>query len=186
MKLRMTASVALRLETAVKETHGLEFSGLGFLKEEKGGLVIYDVEVMHVGSEAYTEIDPEKIFPLMEREDKDNLRVWFHRHPVGNGKPGSHNWSAMDENTIRETPLGGIPELVKWSVSIVRTPGGWVGRIDNHIKKVTHHLEVHPVLPEGFIPMISAMRPVKEREREMVYIPKKKRAFGWIRSLLGR
>jgi len=184
MKLRMTANVALQLETAVKETNGLEFSGLGFVQKENDGLCIYDVEIMHVGSEVYTEIDPEKIFPLMDREDNENLRVWFHRHPVGNGRPGPHNWSGMDEATIQTTPMGGIPELVKWSVSIVRTPGGWVGRIDNHLTKETLHTEVHPMLPEGFIPKIVAMKP-----KQYTAIPiqgKKRGILGRIQQLLGR
>jgi len=159
IKLRMTASVALRLETAVKETRGLEFSGLGFCKQERGGIVIYDVVVMHVGSEAYTEIDPKSVIDLMEREDNENMHVWFHRHPVGNGIPGRHCWSGMDENTIQTNPLGGIPELVKWSISIVRTPGGWVGRLDDHINKTTMHIPLHPQLPMDYIQCIRDMTP---------------------------
>ena len=145
-KLRMTGKVALRLETAVKETNGLEFSGLGFVKQEKGGLCIYDAVVLNVGSEGYTEIDPKKIFPLLEREDAANIKCWFHRHPIGNGIPGMHNWSGMDQDTIMTAPLGGIPEIVKWSVSIVRTPLGWVGRVDNHVKRTTVHVPVYPLL----------------------------------------
>lgn len=170
-KLRMTGKVALRLETAVKETRGLEFSGLGFVKQEKGGLCIYDAVVLNVGSEGYTEIDPQKIFPLLEREDAANIKCWFHRHPIGDGKPGIHNWSGMDQDTITTAPLGGIPEIVKWSVSIVRTPGGWVGRVDNHVDRTTVHVPVYPLLPENFIQEIHSMIP----KRDLVAVPLQKK-----------
>lgn len=159
IKLRMTGKVALWLETAVKETRGLEFSGLGFIKEEKGGLCIYDIKILHVGSEGYTEIDPKKILPLTEREDRQNMRVWFHRHPIGDGIPGAHNWSGLDETTIQQTPLGGIPEIIGWSVSIVRTPLGWVGRLDDHTKRTTVHVPVYPLLPHNYIDEIHEMLP---------------------------
>lgn len=171
-KLRMTSKVALRLETAVSASGRLEFSGLGFVKEEKGGLVIYDAVVLHVGSEGYTEIDPEKIFPLLDREDAANIKCWFHRHPIGNGKPGRDQWSGLDEHTIQTAPLGGIPELVKWSVSIVRTPGGWVGRVDNHLKRTTVHVPVYPLLPENFIGEIWEMR--NEAKPDLVAVPLEK------------
>lgn len=158
-KLRMTSKIALRLETAVTETRGLEFSGLGFIKQEKGGLCIYDAVVLNVGSEGYTEIDPKKIMPLLDREDAKNIKCWFHRHPIGNGIPGKNNWSAMDEATIQEAPLGGIPQIVGWSVSIVRTPRGWVGRVDNHIERTTVHVPVYPLLPENYIQEIREMTP---------------------------
>jgi hypothetical protein len=66
------------------------------------------------------------------------------RHSLGNGIPGPQNWSARDELTIQTEPLGAPPEAVNWSVSIVLTPGGFVGRIDNYVKGITQHLEVEP------------------------------------------
>ena len=172
-KLRMTGKVTLLLETAVTESRRLEFSGLGFVKQEKGGLCIYDAVVMHIGSEGYTEIDPQKILPLLDREDAANIKCWFHRHPIGNGVPGADQWSGLDEMTIQTAPLGGIPELVKWSVSIVRTPGGWVGRVDNHIQRTTVHVPVYPVLPDNFIREMWAMLP-KKIEKPLLAIPLEK------------
>lgn len=171
-KLRMTGKVALRLETATKETRGLEFSGLGFVKKEKGGLCIYDAVVLHVGSEGYTEIDPQKIMPLLDREDARNIKCWFHRHPLGNGVPGADQWSGLDEQTIQESPLGGIPKLVGWSVSIVRTPLGWVGRVDNHKERTTVHVPVYPSLPDNFIEEIRAMMPEKKKGLHAVPLEK--------------
>ena len=103
---------------------------------------MYDIILLHVGSEGLTIIPGEQVMELTKREDASNMRVWFHRHPLGNRTPGWHNWSGTDNQTIAETPLGGIPEIVKWSASIVRTPQGWVGRIDNHITSNTVHVNV--------------------------------------------
>jgi hypothetical protein len=64
---------------------------------------------------------------------------------MGNGEPGSHTWSSTDHDTCTLEPLGGVPEMVKWSAAVVITPKGWVGRVDNHITHRTIHL---PVLPE--------------------------------------
>jgi hypothetical protein len=152
MKIVLSPEVAITLETTTTQSRGHEFSGFGFAEIQDGTtLYVYDVVILHVGSEVYTEINPEKIFELTKREDAANMRVWFHRHPMGNGVPGWHNWSGTDNATIKETPLGGIPELVGWSASIVRTLGGWVGRIDNHKTGKTVHVEVHPkVLPGTF------------------------------------
>lgn len=152
MKITLAPDVALTLETIVTESRRHEFSGFGFTDIRPGGdLYVYDFKLLHVGSEGLTIIQPEQIIELMERPDANNMRLWTHRHPLGNGIPGWHNWSGTDNATIAENPLGGIPELVKWSASIVRTLGGWVGRIDNHITKKTVHVEVYPrVQPEIF------------------------------------
>ncbi len=66
------------------------------------------------------------------------------RHPLGTGIPGPHNWSGTDETTILREPMGSTPSAVNWSISIVLTPGGFVGRIDNYVKGITQHLEVEP------------------------------------------
>jgi hypothetical protein len=92
--------------------------------------------------------------------------------------PGPHCWSGTDENTIRYTPLGGIPELVKWSISIVRTPGGWVGRLDDHINDETVHMPVHPELPEDFIGAVHAMSP-----KRLTAYPLKKRETTYLQRI---
>ena len=142
MKIILKPEVAINLEALAVQVRGMEFSGFGFCTREKDALVVYDFVLMHVGSWGYTEIDPQKIIKLGKREDAHNARVWVHRHPVGNGIPGPWNWSGTDENSIQTMPLGGIPEIIQWSASIVRTPAGWVGRIDNHIQKTTVHVPV--------------------------------------------
>ncbi len=127
-------------------TNGMEFSGLAFgnMSEDGESFVVYDYILLDIGSSSLTSIPVEKVLELTARPDNKNMRVWFHKHPVGNGITGPHNWSGTDNNTIKDTPLGGIPELVRWSISVVRTPGGWVGRIDNHLTKETHHVDVVP------------------------------------------
>jgi hypothetical protein len=46
--------------------------------------------------------------------------------------------------------MGVDPKLVQWSVAIVRTPGGWVGRVDLHVPKArTFHCAVEPRLPSN-------------------------------------
>ena len=120
-----------------------EFSGFAYCRIENGDFVIYEVLPMNIGSYAFTEIKAEQILKLMERPDHENLRVWLHKHPMGSDRPGPQNWSARDNLTIETQPLGGVPELVGWSVSIVLTSAGvWVGRVDNHRTKETRHLEV--------------------------------------------
>ncbi len=134
--------VSAKLSLMEDASRGNEFSGFGFGDRSGCEFVIYDVVLMDIGTYAYTEFAPEKILKLMDRSDHDKMKVFFHRHPLGNGIPGSHNWSGIDERTIIETPLGGIPELIEWSVSIVKTPKGWVGRIDNYLSKKTIHMPV--------------------------------------------
>ena len=121
-----------------------EFSGFGFCTHTKDTVEIYDFVLLDVGSEVFTEIPPEVILPLMDRSDAPNMKVWAHAHPLGTGIPGWENWSGTDNATIRDTPLGGIPELVKWSCSVVLTPHGWVGRVDNYLTHKTIHCEVEP------------------------------------------
>ena len=121
-----------------------EFSGFGFCTRDKGVIEIYDFVLLDVGSEVFTEIPPEVILPLMDRSDAGNMKVWIHCHPMGSGIPGSENWSGTDNSTIQDTPLGGIPELVRWSTSVVLTPRGWVGRVDNYLTHKTIHCAVEP------------------------------------------
>jgi hypothetical protein len=140
MKLSLSPSAAIELETIANQTRGHEFSGIGRLSKNGDGMVVEDIVLLDVGSQGLTEISANDLYEVSQMEG--DWRVWFHRHPVGNGKPGGHNWSFTDETTIQTSPLGGIPQAIKWSVSIVRTPGGWVGRIDNHISGKTVHLPV--------------------------------------------
>ena len=87
-------------------------------------------------------------------------------HPLGNGIPGPHNWSGTDEHTCTKEPLGGSPDLIGWSVALVRTPGGWVGRIDNHKTKQTRHLEVFPKLDEVYREVNAVRERVAARKKE--------------------
>lgn len=148
--IKLSPEVALKLETTTTQMRGKEFSGIGFVAFKDGDFNVYDVLVISAGSEAYTEIPSAKLLPIMARPDYPNMKLWFHRHGVGNGVPGSHNWSGTDSHTAREEPLGcpvGMAHLVKWSISIVRTPFGWVGRYDKYTKgeeAKTTHMRVTP------------------------------------------
>jgi hypothetical protein len=135
-------SVMRDLETFANQVGRSEFSGIGFCTRADDRLSVYDAVILDVGSSVETNIKPDQLLELGKREDAQNGRVWIHLHPVGNGMPGPHNWSGTDERSIQTCPLGGIPQVVKWSASIVRTPRGWVGRIDNHITHKTAHVEV--------------------------------------------
>ena len=146
MRLTLSPLVAIELETIANQTRGHEFSGIGKLSKNGNGMVVEDVVLLDVGSKGLTEINANDLYEVSQMEG--DWRVWFHRHPVGNGKPGKHNWSFTDETTIQTSPLGGIPQAIKWSVSIVRTPHGWVGRVDNHISGKTVHLPVEGQGPE--------------------------------------
>jgi hypothetical protein len=164
MKIRLKPSVFLRLEAATVLTEGLEFSGFGFVEIKKEGeekiFEVYEVVVLDVGSQGFTEIDATKILPLLDRPDAKQMKLWFHRHPMGNDTPGPHNWSGTDEHTATKEPLGGIPETVKWALSIVRTPRTWVGRIDRfkdgEVK--TNHLPVTYCTDEPFMQNITALK----------------------------
>jgi len=141
-KIYLSPKVAAKLFMMDQASKGNEYSGFGFVDIVKGNLMVYDVVLMDLGTYGWTEFSPKKILALMDRLDNNKMKLWFHRHPVGNGIPGDHNWSGTDTNTARNEPLGSLPELVKWSASIVKTPLGWVGRIDNCILKKTIHVDV--------------------------------------------
>jgi hypothetical protein len=164
MRIRLEPDVALKLETITVQARGQEFSGFGFVNvdREHNEFVIYDIVLLDIGSEVFTEIPREKLLALMDHPDHAKLKCWLHRHPVGDGRPGPHNWSGTDNNTARNTPLGGIPELVGWSISIVRTPLGWVGRYDTYgAKGNTWHLEVTPNFGLAFAQELAAIQSAK-------------------------
>jgi hypothetical protein len=142
MRLILDTHVAMVLETIANQVRGSEFSGFGFITRNGTDITIDDFILMDVGSTSYTEISSKEMLELMSHPRHRDMRVWIHLHPVGNGVPGPHNWSGTDNKTIETAPLGGVPEMVRWSISIVRTPQGWVGRMDNHLEKKTLHLEV--------------------------------------------
>jgi len=151
MKIIIPDRLMVRLESWCTTAKGREVSGLGTIAVEEGDFVVTDVFLLDAGSEVLTTIPPERIAELYNSGvDPSALKLWWHRHPVGDGVPGQQNWSGIDETTIKDQPLGSPPEQVKWSLSIVRTPYGWVGRVDHYIKKQTVHLEVEqPLTPEG-------------------------------------
>lgn len=159
IKIRLSYKVAADLEYIRGAVNNLEFSGFGFVERFGDIFVVYDFELLHVGSWGFTQIKPEKTLELLSRPDADKLKCWIHQHPVGNGVPGPNNWSGMDNKTIAETPLGGIPELVKWSISVVHTPRGWVGRMDNHITGKTIHVPVEPTISEGLEEKVKFLLP---------------------------
>lgn len=136
MKLKFSLAVYQKIMAYAAATQ-LEFSGLGFIDRADGDLFVYDFVILNVGSEGYTEIDPKRILPLLDREDRANMKLWLHRHPIT-------GWSSRDLQTILKEPLGSTPEQVQWSVSAVLTPAGWIARIDNYIKGITKELEVEP------------------------------------------
>ena len=144
MNITLSKAVYGKLLACQISTKGKEFSGFGFAKMHKSSLFVYDFVLLALGSETYTEINPRSILALMDRPDAKNMKVWHHSHPMGDGVPGRHCWSWMDDTTIRDNPLGGFPAAVKWSASVVLTPGGFVGRIDNHLTGKTKHLSVTP------------------------------------------
>ena len=151
MKIQLSDTVALKLMTFGNITEGLEFSGFGFVEVKDDTIFVYDAVILDIGSEVWTEIDPKTLISLMERPDARNMKLWIHKHPLGDGVPGKHNWSGTDNTTITTAPLGGHPEMVKWSCSMVLTPRGWVGRIDNHLKNITQHIEVVPQCREAYV-----------------------------------
>lgn len=142
MKIIYSPNVTATLNAVDDITEFHEFSGVGFVNVVNMDFYVYEFELLDVGSPGYSQINPELLMPLMEREDAQNIKIWLHKHPMGNGEPGPHNWSSTDVATIWNTPLGGVPKLVRWSLSSVLTPRGWVGRIDDHINEKTEHLSV--------------------------------------------
>ena len=171
MRILLDQDVFAHLEAARVAAGDQEFSGFGFVKvhnaEEETIFEIYDVVVLDVGSGAYTEIPSEKILALMDRSDAGKMKCWLHRHPLGNALPGPHNWSGTDNKTAQLQPLGGLPELVKWSISIVRTPQAWVGRFDKYKdgKVYTRHIPVEYGVEQAFIDNVAALR--KEYEERL-------------------
>ncbi len=145
MKIILSPEVAVNLEAVVREVGHQEFSGVGFVEIVNGDIYVYEVAILNVGTGGYSEIPSEKLSEaLKDRTDKDHVRLWFHRHPI-------EGWSSTDLDTIHRAPLGGIPELVRWSASIVRTPTRWIGRVDNHIKKTHVVATVEPNIDAHFL-----------------------------------
>jgi len=151
MKIIIAEKPYAILETIGGQTRGGEFSGFGFCKQEGEDLLMYDFVPLAWGDPAYTEIPTKKVYELSQREDASDMKVWVHKHPVGNGVPGPQNWSGTDNTTIETNPMGTLPSLIPWCASIVRTPSGWVGRVDTYgegEKRQTHHLEVETPVDE--------------------------------------
>ena len=146
MKILMSPDVYLRLAIIEGIAGKREFSGYGFIDvEEREGektFLIYDIELLDIGTAGFTEFDSKDILKVLEREDASRMKLWFHRHPLGDGHPGPHNWSGTDEDTCINEPLGcPDPMKVKWALAMVLTPNGWVGRLDqfkDNKHKVTH------------------------------------------------
>ena len=138
-------SLLIHLETWISSAGGREVSGVATMvaNPEKKTFTMNKCWLMAAGSIAYTEIPAERMANLIKEGVRpDQIKVWWHRHPVGNGIPGGHNWSGRDNQTIRDEPFGIEPEMVGWLLSIVRTPRGWVARYDNHLRKETTHMPV--------------------------------------------
>lgn len=147
MKISLSDLALVKLESWCATAGGREVSGLGTVEYKDGNFHVLDAYLLDAGSEVFTNIPPERIAELHSSGvDISKLKLWWHRHPVGSGEPGPQCWSSIDENTITNTPLGSSPELVKWSVSIVRTPRGWVGRMDHYVKGQTVHCAVEQPL----------------------------------------
>ena len=145
MKIVLCPEVSLNLEAIVHQVGRQEFSGVGFCEIINGDIYCYEILLLDVGSGGYSEISSEHLVEaLKDRRDKHNVRLWFHRHPI-------EGWSATDLNTITFAPLGGIPEMIKWSASIVRTPTRWIGRVDNHVNKTHVVAEVEPNVNPGLM-----------------------------------
>jgi hypothetical protein len=171
MRIFLDQNVFAQIEAARVAAGNLEFSGFGYVNvhnsDEETIFEVYEVVVLDVGSTGYTEIPAEKILPLLDRSDAGKMKLWFHRHPLGSDIPGPHNWSATDDRTAEEEPLGSIPELVKWSISIVRTPQTWVGRFDKYKdgKVVTYHIPVEYGVDQSFIDNVTNLRKEYEARR---------------------
>lgn len=138
-------SLLIHLESWISSAGGREVSGVGVMEPDPKAQTfrLKKCWLMAAGSVAYTEIPGERMAKLIQEGVRpDQLKVWWHRHPVGNGIPGAHNWSGRDDQTIREEPFGIDPSMVGWLLSIVRTPRGWVARYDNHERKETTHMKV--------------------------------------------
>jgi len=79
-----------------------------------------------------TNISPERMMRFVQERMAaglpiHNIKAWCHNHPMATG------WSGTDENGARNTPMGGDPSLVGWTISIVHTEiDGWIGRYDQY------------------------------------------------------
>lgn len=150
--IRLSHAVEVTLTAWVLATGNKEFSGFGLIEQEGDIFHVVDVFLMGVGSEGFTEFNHERQHQLVVALKGDpRLKLWFHKHPIGSGNPGEPgNWSGTDEHTATKEPMGVDPKLVQWSVAIVRTPGGWVGRVDLHVPKArTFHCAVEPRMPSA-------------------------------------
>ncbi len=78
MRIRLEPQVAVRLETYCLQARGLEVSGFGWVRIEGEEFVVYDVVLMDIGSQAYTEIESEKLVPLAMRPDAGRMKLWWH------------------------------------------------------------------------------------------------------------
>lgn len=174
MRILLDQNVFAQLEAARVTAGNLEFSGFGFVNvhnsEVETVFEVYDVVVLDVGSVGFTEIPASKILPLLDRSDAGRMKLWAHRHPLGTDMPGPHNWSGTDDHTAEKEPLGSLPELVKWSISIVRTPQTWVGRFDKYVgnKVITRHIPVEYGVDQSFIDHVAQLRKEYEKRRVVV------------------
>ena len=158
MNIFISPEIFLRLCVIEDIAGDREFSGYGFVNvENRDGdkaFTVYDIELLDIGSPGFTEFSSAKILKILDREDANRMKLWFHRHPFGNGVPGPHNWSETDNSTCTNEPLGcPDPDKVGWALAMVLTPKGWVGRIDQFKDgghKVTH-IPVHADIDFSFV-----------------------------------
>lgn len=163
MILEIAPNVLAELEIAHNAASPYEYSGIGWIEphNDLDGFYLYDWRLLDVGGPTSTIITPNDT--AINWPNKKNLKVWIHTHPMGDGKPGLHNWSTIDEHAIRNTPLGTIPLLAEWSVSLVRTPGGWVARMDTYnTAKPTTHMRVLPASTNNLIQRVENWKPEPE------------------------
>lgn len=143
--IKLTHSAFIKLTAWSIVTQGREYSGTGIIDRQGNVITVLDVDLLGVGSPTYTEFSFDKPSPF---KGMPNRKLWYHRHPVGNGVPGQHNWSGRDRQTAEVEPFGVPAQLVQWSCSIVLTPKGWVGRVDFYLPELrTYHCAVEPNLP---------------------------------------
>jgi hypothetical protein len=77
MKIVLSPEVSAKLETFAR-IYPREFSGFGFVEKTKDTITVYDIVLLDVGSETYTEISTQKVMNLMSRPDADKMKLWFH------------------------------------------------------------------------------------------------------------
>lgn len=158
MKILISPEIFLRLCVIEDIAGDREFSGYGFVNvENRNGqkaFTVYDIELLDIGSPGFTEFGSADILKVLKREDASRMKLWFHRHPLGTGVPGPHNWSETDNSTCMNEPLGcPDPDRVGWALAMVLTPKGWVGRVDQFkdgSHKVTH-IPVHADIDFSFV-----------------------------------